>query len=114
MWNVPEITPQELAEQLKRDIGPLLLDVREPEEWNIVHIEGAVLAPLSILAEKGVPALPQALTPDTETVVYCHHGIRSAQVTEWLLRNGYKSVRNLRGGIDAWALQIDPALPRYG
>jgi rhodanese-related sulfurtransferase len=113
MQGIPEISPQELARRLKNGHRPYLLDVREPEEWAIVHIEGAVLVPITVLAEKGLSALPEDLRPDTETVVYCHHGSRSAQVTAWLLRNGYKNVKNLSGGIDAYALATQPPLARY-
>lgn len=113
MRGIPEITPQELVQRLQDGHRPYLLDVREPEEWAIVHIEGAVLAPITVLAEKGLSALPEDLKPDTEVVVYCHHGSRSAQVTTWLLRNGYRNVKNLSGGIDAYALVAQPPLARY-
>ncbi len=113
MWNIPEITPQELAARLRNGDRPYLLDVREPDEWNIVHIDGAVLMPITVLAEQGLSALPSDLKPDAEVVVYCHHGARSAQVTAWLLRNGYSNVKNLSGGIDAFALVMKPPLARY-
>lgn len=112
-WNIPEITPQELAARLKDDRKPFLLDVREQDEWNTVHIEGAVLAPTSLLGERGLDALPADWQKDAEIVVYCHHGSRSAQVTAWLLRNGYTDVRNLSGGIDGYAAATDSSLPRY-
>ncbi|MCC7355529.1 MAG: rhodanese-related sulfurtransferase [Anaerolineae bacterium] len=113
MWNIPEITPQELAKRQQKGKGPYLLDVREPEEWAIVHIDGAVLAPITVLAEQGVSALPQDLQPETEVVVYCHHGTRSGQVTAWLRRNGYANAKNLSGGIDEYALVVEPPLARY-
>ena len=113
MWNIPEISPQELATRLQNGDKPYLLDVREPEEWAIVHIDGAVLSPITVLAEKGLPALPADMKPDTEVVVYCHHGSRSAQVTAWLGRNGYTNVKNLDGGIEALAAVVEPPLKRY-
>ena len=113
MWSIPEITPQELAARLRNGNRPYLLDVREPDEWEIVHIDGAVLMPITVLAEQGASALPPDLKPDTEVVVYCHHGARSAQVTAWLLRNGYTNVKNLSGGIDEYAVAVEPPLPRY-
>jgi rhodanese-related sulfurtransferase len=118
-WGVPEITVGDLDRLLKSQVGeeqvdqPLLLDVREPAEWQICQLPGAVLAPLSELARQGVAALPAGLPPEVPIVIYCHHGVRSAQVTAWLLKQGFHNVVSLAGGIDAWSVQIDPSIPRY-
>jgi rhodanese-related sulfurtransferase len=112
---IPETTAPELRERLALagETGLVLLDVREPNEWSHCRLPGAVLAPLSQLASLGVTALPAGLTRETPIVVYCHHGVRSAQVTAWLLRQGFEQVVSLAGGIEAWSMQVDPAVPRY-
>jgi rhodanese-related sulfurtransferase len=118
-WDIPEITVGDLDRLLKNLAGdeqadqPLLLDVREPAEWQICRLPGAVLAPLSELARQGLAVLPAGLTPEAPIVIYCHHGVRSAQVTAWLLKQGFHNVVSLAGGIDAWSVQIDPSIPRY-
>lgn len=119
---IPEITVQELKKrlaQVEEQVSEggknrlLLLDVREPDEWQICRLPDAVLVPLSGLAQRGRAALPAQLTPEKPVVVYCHHGVRSAQVTAWLDGLGFHGVVNLAGGIDAWSVQIDPSVPRY-
>jgi rhodanese-related sulfurtransferase len=113
---VPEISVYELQRRLQGEElanQPILVDVREPNEWAICRLPGATLAPLSDLAQRGLAALPPGLSPRTPLVVYCHHGVRSAQVTAWLLRQGFDDVVSLAGGIDAWSAQIDPKTPRY-
>lgn len=87
---------------------PLLLDVREPAEFDICRIEGSLLMPMG-----SVPARQSELDPDAEIVVICHHGMRSAQVCMFLERQGFAHVTNLSGGVAAWAAQVDPAMPRY-
>jgi len=106
----PEITVSELKERLAVAAPPRLIDVREPDEWETARIDGAVLLPLSQW-----PALAQAqLTDSAEPLlILCHHGGRSARATEFLLRSGFTDVTNVAGGIDAWARDIDPAVPRY-
>ena len=84
-----------------------LLDVRTQEEWDIAHIDGAIL-----MDEKGQKLLNE-LPEDTTIVVVCHHGIRSMQAAGMLLEKGFRKVFNLDGGIDAWSIQIDPELKRY-
>ena len=102
-----EITPEALKARLDDGDGPALLDVREPWEYQICALPGARLISMDEL-----PLRADELDPTRETVVYCHHGIRSAAVVEWLRRQGFPAV-NLRGGIDAWALAVDRALRRY-
>ena len=88
----------------------LLLDCREAEEFQHVHIEGATLVPMSEIQNR-IAELESAR--DREVVVYCHHGMRSLQVAMWLQSQGFTNVKSLAGGIDAWSQLIDPTLPRY-
>jgi rhodanese-related sulfurtransferase len=102
-----EITVHELKRRL--DIGsPIhLLDVREPHEYKICNL-GGQLIPLRQLGERKVE-----LDADKETVVYCHHGVRSQAAVTFLQRAGFRNVKNLVGGIDAWARNVDTKMPRY-
>ncbi len=114
---LPEITPRELAEWLDQRPDLLLLDVREPYELPRAKIPDArvVYAPLSDLARKHLEGLPAAVRQDRSAtlVVFCHHGIRSAQVVAWLQGMGWSAVYNLAGGIDAYARQVDPQVGIY-
>lgn len=104
------ITATELASRLADpSLGNvLLLDVREPWEYEICHIEGAQPMPM-----QSVPARQEELDPEAPIVCICHHGMRSAQVAAFLERNGFTDVTNLTGGMHAWAQQVDPAMPTY-
>jgi sulfur-carrier protein adenylyltransferase/sulfurtransferase len=101
------ITPRELKAMMDGRQEFLLLDVREPHEYSLVHLRGAELIPLGSLTSK-VEALDKTKT----IVVYCHVGVRSTAAVSMLRRAGIRAV-NLQGGIDAWAEQVDPTLPRY-
>ena len=87
---------------------PVLLDVREPWETQICRIEGSELAPMQTL-----PARLNELDPGRPIVCICHHGGRSMQVAMFLTRQGFKDAYNLTGGVDAWARQVDTAMPTY-
>ena len=87
---------------------PVLLDVREPWEFQTCKLEKAVLIPL-----REIPARAGELASGTEIVVICHHGGRSMQAALFLERQGFAGVHNLTGGMDAWARQVDPAMPVY-
>lgn len=102
------ITPRELKDRLDKGDSVVLLDVREPWEHSMAKIDGSVLIPLGT-----IPQSLDQLNRDAEIVAYCHHGMRSADATGFLLQQGFKSVKNLVGGIDAWSIQVDPAVPRY-
>ncbi len=102
------ITPEELNEKIERGEKVFLLDVREPVEYEICHIENAVLIPLSKLPEH-----VNKLSLTDEIVAYCHTGVRSSMAVKLLRDLGFTRVRNLAGGIDAWAERIDPNMPRY-
>lgn len=88
--------------------SPVLLDVREPWEFEVCSIPGAVSLPLAQL-----PARLEALDADAETVVVCHHGMRSLQAALLLERAGFRRVLNLQGGVDAWARTVDLAMATY-
>ncbi|HVE79676.1 MAG TPA: molybdopterin-synthase adenylyltransferase MoeB [Gemmatimonadaceae bacterium] len=103
-----EITPRELAEKMGRGEPLLLLDVREPYEWEVARIPGARLMPMATVAE-----VTPSLDREQEVVVHCHHGMRSAMVADWLRRQGFRRVSNLAGGIAAWSEEVDPAVPQY-
>lgn len=87
---------------------PLLLDVREAWEYGLCRIEGAELVPLQTL-----PARLAELNPGRETVVICHHGVRSYHAGRLLEHNGFTHIYNLTGGVDAWAKEADPTMPTY-
>ena len=105
---LPEISPQELKQKLDDNDAVLLLDVREPSEYDIVHLEAAQLIPLNTL-----PHHVDDLPSDQEIIVYCHHGQRSLYAVAYLQQNGFNEAKNLIGGIDQWAAEIDPTLQRY-
>jgi adenylyltransferase/sulfurtransferase len=105
----PEITAEELRREMDEKGGDLVLvDVREPHEWEIAHIEGARLIPLNQLPER-----LSELDGHAEIVTHCHHGVRSMRALEILKGAGFGKVRSLAGGIDAWAERIEPGLARY-
>lgn len=105
-----QMTPTELADRLAAagDDKPVLLDVREPWEFEICRIEGARSMPM-----RSVPARIEELDVDAETVVICHHGMRSEQVAMFLERQGFSNVINLSGGVAAWADSVEPGMARY-
>jgi len=104
------MTPSELAEKLRASQPPHLLDVRQPEEHAFVALPDSTLIPLGELSVR-VDEIDE--WKDDEVVVYCHHGIRSAQAVVLLLAAGFANVHNLSGGIERWAAEVDPSLPRY-
>ncbi len=90
------------------DPEPVLLDVREPWEFGICHIDGSHLIPM-----RSIPSSLDALEKQRETVVICHHGIRSRQVALYLEHQGFSNIINMEGGVAAWARDIDPGMPTY-
>lgn len=103
-----EITPEDLHRKLEGKEALFLLDVRNPEEYDLCHLEGSTLIPLRELA-----ARLRDLDPARETVVYCKSGRRSQRAAELLSARGFMNVRNLTGGILAWAARIDSSMPIY-
>lgn len=102
------ISPNKLAERLKNGEEINLIDVRELPEYEIARIDGAKLLPLSRFNE-----WINDLNPAEEIIVMCHHGIRSANLCLFLVRNGFEKVLNLDGGIDLWSKEVDSNIPQY-
>lgn len=88
----------------------LFLDVREQDEFDFASIEGSTLIPMSQIQDRVGELDPHK---EKDIVVLCHHGMRSMQVTMWLTQQGFTSVKNMNGGIDAWSQAIDPTVARY-
>jgi len=105
---IPQISPLDLAARLRRGDDIDVIDVREPYEWEIAHIEGARLLPFS-----EVPVSLATIDTARDVVVLCKSGGRSAAAVSHLQSVGYRKVWNLRGGIDAWSRDVDPHVPRY-
>ena len=104
-----QISPKELHDWLQSGREPpLLLDVREPWEFNICRIDGARPLPM-----RQIIASLNDLNRGRETVVICHHGIRSQQVAQYLDHQGFTGIINLRGGVAAWARDVDQSMPTY-
>ncbi|SIS05377.1 adenylyltransferase/sulfurtransferase MoeZ [Williamsia sterculiae] len=104
------ITPAELKERIDAGDRVALIDVREPVEWDIVHIDGATLIPKDeIISGAGLSKLPQ----DRPAVLYCKTGIRSAEALAAVKRAGFVDAVHLQGGITSWAKQVDASLPVY-
>ena len=114
MASIPlEVTPLQVKDLLETSTSTgaivRLIDIREPHEHAICHIEGAQLIPM-----QSIPGHLNELDGDDETlVVFCHHGVRSLSVVDWLRRHGVENCQSMAGGIDRWSLEIDPAVPRY-
>jgi rhodanese-related sulfurtransferase len=112
----PETTVIELAQRLKAGKKFIILDVRELWEINLAKIddERVIALPLSKIARERQQAFPSELRdPQAEIVVMCHHGVRSMDVTRWMLQKGWKNVLSLAGGIAAYAEQVDPTVGQY-
>jgi rhodanese-related sulfurtransferase len=103
-----EITPGDLKAALDRRQAPLLLDVRQDWETRLCRLPNAVHIPI-----EEIEVRVEELNPQDDIVVYCHQGVRSAAVAEYLRSLGFARVRNLSGGLDAWARTIDPTMRRY-
>jgi adenylyltransferase/sulfurtransferase len=103
-----EIMPREVKQRLDRGEKLLLVDVREPHEYAVCQIEGSMLIPMGT-----IPANLQKLDTEEEVICFCHHGMRSRDVVNWLRAQGIKSAKSMAGGIDRWSVEIDPKVPRY-
>lgn len=106
-----EILPSEVKRRLDAGEKLHLIDVREPNEFALARIEGSELIPM-----RQVPAELQSLeakTDEAPLIVFCHHGVRSLNVVNWLRQQGIEACQSMAGGIDAWSLGIDPSVPRY-
>ncbi|NER21924.1 MAG: rhodanese-related sulfurtransferase [Symploca sp. SIO1B1] len=110
---IPEISVEQLAQRMAESPEELqLIDVREEQEVAIAKIEGFEILPLSEFAEWS-DQITTRFDPNTETLVICHHGGRSAQMCQWLLIQGFTNVKNVVGGIDAYSLRVDYSIPQY-
>lgn len=103
-----EISPRELKARLDGNDRPLLLDVRQDWETRLCRLPNAVHIPI-----EEIELRYEELSAEDEIVVYCHQGVRSAAVAEYLRGLGYGKVRNLAGGLDSWARTVDPGMRRY-
>lgn len=103
----PEISVQELEALVNAKADIFILDVRNQDEYDLCHLNGHLIP----LAE--LPNRLNELNPEQHIVAHCHAGGRSRRATEFLLAQGFKQVQNLRGGITAWANEIDPTMPKY-
>ena len=103
-----EISPELVHEMLESGEDPILLDIREDWEWEKAHLEGAIHIPLAELPDR-----VGELDPRSEIIVYCHHGERSVDGCLVLWEQGFRKIRSLTGGIEAWSELVDPTVPRY-
>jgi rhodanese-related sulfurtransferase len=110
-----EIAPAEANQKLVEaadahpEFPPVLLDVREPSEFDAARVDGSKLMPMGDVAARA----HQELDPDQPIFVLCHHGVRSMNVTMWLRRQGFENAQSVAGGIDRWTTDVDPTIPRY-
>jgi len=104
---ISEITVQELKTLRDSHADFLLLDVRNPDEYALCNLDG------KLIPFPELPSRLNELNPEQKIVIHCHAGGRSARATEFLKSQGFKQVFNLRGGITAWATEIDPSMPKY-
>ncbi len=105
---VSEISVTDLSRRIAGPDAPVVLDVREPQEIAVARFPGAVEIPM-----QSVPSRMDELDRNAEIFVLCHHGMRSAHVADYLAEQGFTRIGNVTGGIDAWALFVDPSVPRY-
>jgi adenylyltransferase/sulfurtransferase len=103
-----EVRVMEVKQRLDRGESLLLIDVREPWEYELCRIEGAKLIPMG-----SIRAHLQALDKNAEIICYCHHGMRSLDVARWLRGRGVQRAKSLAGGIEQWSMEVDPQVPRY-
>jgi rhodanese-related sulfurtransferase len=106
-----EISIAVAGQKLADDSKTILVDVREPEEYALAHIDGSLLIPM-----QSVPAELQkleGLADEGDLLILCHHGVRSLQVAAWLQARGIENVASITGGIDRWSTEVDPSIPRY-
>lgn len=106
--SIIQISATELKTKLELGSKPLLLDVREADEFEYTHIEGSLHIPMNQIPQK-----LEQIDSNVECIVICHHGIRSQYVASFLVSAGYTQIYNLNGGIDAWSVECDNTVSRY-
>ncbi|HEX3684613.1 MAG TPA: rhodanese-like domain-containing protein [Bryobacteraceae bacterium] len=111
MSDILEVNPKDAKLRLGEENPPVLIDVREPEEFALAHIEGSQLLPMQSIP--GELQRLEALADERDLLVLCHHGVRSLQVVAWLREHGIENCFSVLGGIDQWSREIDPGVPRY-
>ncbi|MGA2414657.1 MAG: rhodanese-like domain-containing protein [Candidatus Sulfotelmatobacter sp.] len=104
-----EINPEEVRAKLDQGEKFVLLDVREPWEFETASMQGAKLLPMGDVPSRA----HQELDPEDHIVVVCHHGVRSLNVTAWLRQQGFEKAQSMRGGIDAWSRRVEATVPTY-
>ncbi len=110
---ISQISVDQLATRLaEAPEGLQLIDVREKQEIAIARLDDFDNLPLSEFAEWS-DQIQSRFDPDAETLVLCHHGVRSAQMCQWLVSQGFTNVKNIAGGIDAYSIVVDSSVPRY-
>lgn len=104
-----EISPEDVRQLSQTGESFTLIDVREPWEYQTARIEGATLMPMGDVPSRA----HQELDPENHIIVYCHHGVRSMNVTTWLRQQGFEKAQSMAGGIDAWSRRVDGKVPTY-
>ncbi len=116
-YSAPEISVHDVVDKQQQGTEFLLIDVREPNELELASLPAGefIKLPLSELRERRLDALPEALNQnkDADVVLFCHKGLRSAQVTVFLRQQGWSNAVSMAGGIDAWAEEIDESVGKY-
>jgi rhodanese-related sulfurtransferase len=107
----PEISPADVQKRIDAGEKLFLIDVREPHEFAIAKIEGAVLIPMRQIP--GELQTLEARADEGTLMVFCHHGMRSLNVVNWLRNQGVEACQSISGGIDLWSSTVDPSIPRY-
>jgi rhodanese-related sulfurtransferase len=110
--SLQQISVEEFAQRRAETDALQLIDVREPSELELARVEEFQNFPLSQHAIWS-SSIHGQLDPHAETIVMCHHGMRSAQMCQWLISQGFTNVKNLEGGIDAYSIKVDSSVPRY-
>jgi rhodanese-related sulfurtransferase len=105
-----QIEVESANQLLSEDDSVLLVDCREPHEYELVHLPNSLLVPTSDFLQQVGQLEPHK---DRRILVICHHGVRSHGVAQWLREHGYDRTQSITGGIDAWSVKLNPELPRY-
>ena len=116
-YGAPEVSVHDVVDKQQQGTEFLLIDVREPNELELASLPAGefINLPLSDLRERRLDSLPEALSQnkDADVVLFCHKGLRSAQVTVFLRKQGWSNAVSMAGGIDAWAEEIDESIGKY-
>jgi len=104
-----QITAEDVKAALDKGETFTLIDVREPWEYDVAKIEGSKLMPMGDVPGRA----HQELDPDERIIAYCHHGVRSLNVVNWLRQQGFEKAQSMSGGIDRWSRVVDPKVPTY-